>query len=270
MPLTPHALAADPLGRLWMLDRARGRVMKLGEDGSGRSFPVSGGGQPAAPVATDLAASGTYLFLLDPPAASVTLLDLDGYFRETIDLGPELERAGRPDFLASRILVGGSGDLWLLEEGGGRLLHFDRRGRFVDAPLETTSGSARPGRISDAVVSPEDELLLLDASRARVIAIGSTGAIRAEPSLLDRPLRDPAALAVDEAGRRFVLEGNGTLHVRGPEGDSLFTASLAFEGGATPPRAVVSAEGWFGCTQPAKGLIRRWRIPPRDAEDVRR
>ena len=40
--LTPHAVAVDPVGRMWLLDRTRGRILRPGADGMGRSLNVGG------------------------------------------------------------------------------------------------------------------------------------------------------------------------------------------------------------------------------------
>ena len=131
-------------------------------------------GNAASPV-SDLAVSGAFIFLLEPSRPSITLLDLDGALRDRVDLSSALEEAGRPGFLASRLLVGSSGELWLFEPRSGGLLHFDRRGRFIDAPLDQLAGDARTLRIADAVLAPDDGLLLLDTVRGGILPLDSSG-----------------------------------------------------------------------------------------------
>ena len=175
--LIPHALTLDPLGRLWVLDRGRGRLMVLDSRGEGASFGVEGEDRSSAPTVADVAASGTYLFVLEPPVPSIALLDLDGFFRGRVDLAGEIEEAGWQGFLPARILVDRSGDLWLIEGSSGRLLRLDRRGRFLDAPLDALAGGIRPERIADAALGPDDGLLLLDPAASRIVLLNRDGVL---------------------------------------------------------------------------------------------
>ena len=212
--LTPHALAVDPVGRIWILDRSRGRILRPQEDGNGRSLNVGGReGTAAAPV-SDLAISGAFLYLLEPSGPSITLLDLDGGWRDRVDLAASMDEAGRPGFLASRILVGSSGDLWLFEPRSGGLLRFDRRGRFLDAPLEALAGSARTVRIADAALTPQDGIVLLDAVRGGILPLDASGAALPFEALAPPPV-EPVSIAVDARGRRYVLEAGGRLRNSG-------------------------------------------------------
>jgi hypothetical protein len=268
LTLVPHALISDPIGRLWLLDRSRSRVARLGEDGNGRSFAVGvRTGTTAVPVA-DLAASGAFLYLLEPADESVAVHDLDGFFRERVDLGPELERAGYPAFLPSRILVGGSGDLWLLEPRGARLIRFDRTGSFIDAPLEAMAGAERPRRIADAVFGPGDVLLILDAGRPGILPISTAGAPqRFEP--IPGPLVEPVSLACDGRGLRYVFEGNGRVRVLEPGGTIVWDGRVS-GGPDGPHRSCVIDRGVLCAADAADGTIHRWRIVRRGPEDADR
>lgn len=257
--LTPHALTLDPIGRPWILDRARGRVLLLdGPDGDGRSMSIADARTRAAFPFADLAASGAYLFLLDPGPPSLTLLDLDGYARETVDLTSDVSFADEPGFSAARLLVGRSGDLWLIDLRGS-VLHFDRRGRFIDAPLDGLAGSERPSRITDAAISQDDSVVLLDPATPSLVTLPAAGAGRPPVPLGDR-LVEPAALAVDEDGTCFVLEGSGRIRAIARGGVVLYDGVSTIGSPVAQGRACVTPDGVLMRADPAAGSISRWRI----------
>ena len=267
--LVPHSLSLDPVGRLWLLDRSRGRIMRLGPDGTGHSFSVTARADGMLTPAADLAISGAFLFLLEPTSPSISLLDLDGLFRERVDLAPELDRAGQRGFVASRLLVGRSGDLWLLEPRTAGLLHLDRRGRFLDAPLDALGGGDRPRRIADAAPGPDDGIVLLDAERPAILLIRATGAPQ-PPQPLEPPVVEPASLAVDAAGRRYVLEGNRRLRILDAEGLLLWDGLLPGKGLTGLHRTCVTADNVLCSTDPSRGLIHRWQTARSELEDAQR
>ncbi len=270
LSLTPHALALDPLGRLWVLDRARGRILRLdGPEGTGRSYSVGGHEGGAASAVADLAASGTFLFLLEPSSSALSLLDLDGHFRERVELADEIARAGQEGFLASRLAVGRSGDLWLAEGRGGRLLHFDRRGRYLDAPLEALAGRERPKRIADLAAAPDDGIVLLDAERGAILHLLANGAPGAADSL-QGPLAQPASLAVDTDGNRYILEASGRLRILDPQGLLLWDGAAPGGKPAGPHRSVAAGGGILWRADPAKGTLQRWKVVRAQSEDANR
>lgn len=227
--LTPHAMSVDPIGRPWILDRARDRVLRLSDStGAGNSISVAETRARDSFPFADIAASGTYLFLLDPASPSLTLLDLDGNARERVDLADEVLVAGEPGFSASRLLVGRSGDLWLIDLRG-KILHFDRRGRFLDAPLDGLAGKERPVRIADAALSRDDRVILLDPGRSALVWIPSAGEHPLSRAL-GGPLGEPAALAVDEEGICFVLESSGRIRAIAADGTVLYDGTPLGEG----------------------------------------
>jgi len=257
--LTPDALALDPLDRLWILDRARGRVMRfqVGE-GSVGSFPVTTEGGDL-PLASDLGASGSFLYVLEATTPRVILLDLDGHYREHVDLADAALNGWRSGFLASRILVDRSGDLWLVESASGGLLRLDRRGRFLDAPLELLPGQQRPARIADVALGPGDELVILDPSRRRIMVLGPDGVLQAEHALADAP-REPAALAVDRRGNLYLIEATGRVRIISSGGKLLWDGVAPGDPATRPQRACVIGDSILCRTDTVLGTIRRWRI----------
>lgn len=265
--LRPGPLAADPLDRIWMLDASRGRIARVGDDGLARSVSLvpAGEGRSLAPV--DLAASGSYLYALEAAAGSVALVDLDGEVRDRIALAAGLAQAGAEGFLPSRILVGRSGDLWLLESRLGGILHFDRRMRFLGRPLDGAAGVDRPARIADWALTSDDGLLLLDAERGRIVPLDPFGAALPVEDL-GGPLRGSSSLAVDAADRRFVLEAGGRLRVLLPGGAVAAERVLVPSPGPAAVRMLVTRDGILCVADPTRGTIDRWRIdapPPADA-----
>jgi hypothetical protein len=239
----------------------------MAEDGSARSFAASDPSIGLTPV-TDFAASGAFLYLLDPANESVLVIDLDGFFRERVNLSSELDKAGYRGFTPSRLLVGGSGDLWLLEPRTGRLLRLDRRGRFIEAPLDAMAGEERPRRIADAIFASDDVLLLLDTARPGILPISTGGAPQPfEP--LAGPVVEPASIAVDGAGLRYIFEGNGRLRVIQPGGTIVWDGVVS--GGPDGSHRSCVIEGGVLCAaDAAHGTIHRWRIVRRGPEDAER
>jgi streptogramin lyase len=267
--LTPHALAVDPIGRVWVLDRSRGRILRPQADGAGRSLNVGGReGSAAAPVA-DMAISGAFLYLLEPSGPSIALLDLDGAWRDRVELAGSLDEAGRPGFLASRLLVGSSGDLWLFEPRSGGLLRFDRRGRFLDAPLEALAGNARPVRIADAALTPDDGIVILDAVRGGILPLDASGAPMAFEPLVPPPV-EPSSIAVDAKGRRYVLEAGGRLRILDPGGALLADGMAPGVEGAGQRRLAITGDHVLCAADPARGKVLRWRVGSGGSEDGER
>jgi hypothetical protein len=259
LQLTPHAMTIDPLGRPWILDRARGRVLLLGSpDRAARSMSVADARISGAFPFADMAASGSYLFLLEPASPSLVLLDLDGYVRERVDLGPEIELEGDAGFSAGRLLVGRSGDLWLIDPRGS-VLHFDRRGRFLDAPLDGLAGRDRPTRIADAALSRDDGVVLLDPGLPSLVLLPAAGE-RQPALLLGGRLEEPAALAVDDDGTCFLLEGSGRIRAIAPTGAVLYDGIPRREKEVALGRACIAPDGTLMRADPARGSLSRWRI----------
>jgi hypothetical protein len=267
--LTPHALTIDPMGRPWILDRARGRILALSEtDGTGSSMSVTDPQAAGSFPFSDLAASGSYLYLLDPSSPALTLVDLDGYVREWVNLAQEIEIAGRSGFSASGLLVGRSGDLWLIDLRG-EVLRFDRRGRFLEAPLDGLAGGERPHRISAAALAPDDALVLLDPSRPALLVFPATGGSR-PPQLLQGKVAEPASLAVDGGGDIFVLDATGRIRVIDRTGAVLYDGTPAGARKVGMGRAAITPDGILMRADPAGGTLQRWRIVRTEPQDEER
>jgi hypothetical protein len=196
----------------------------------------------------------------------VILLDLDGLFRERVDLAQEIDRSGYSGFLASRLLVSRSGELWLIESHTGGLLHLDRRGRFRDAPLESLPGHLRPKRIDDAALGREDEIILLDLEGSRIIILGYDGLFQVQQKITPQP-REPVSLAVDRRGTIFIAEASGRIRVASSENKAFLQGTTSGRLPEDLARAVISSEGVLFRAAPREGSIYRWQVFPSGPED---
>ncbi len=258
VPIMPGPLSLDPLGRVWMLDPSRGRIARLDAGGGAASSTVlpAGTGRSLAPI--DIACSGTYLYALDAAAGEIALVDLEGQVRQRMDLASYLESADAQEFLPSRLLVGDSGDLWLLESRLGGILRFDRRMRFLGRPLDGLAGQNRPARIVDWTRTSDDGLILLDAEKGRLVPLDPFGGSLPAESL-GGALRGMACLAADSADRRFVLDSGGRLRVFLPGGRLAAEVVLDPAPGPGANRMLVEG-GSIWVADPGRGEVHRWRI----------
>ncbi|MBD3161476.1 MAG: hypothetical protein GF346_04655 [Candidatus Eisenbacteria bacterium] len=257
--LAPHALALDPLGRVWALDRARGRIVPVREERIGESVAIEAPRGRAPSSLSDLAASGSYLYLLDSGPPRILLADLDGHARDAVDLSAEIEAAGLGGGIVSLLLVDRSGTLSLIESGAGRLVRLDRRGRFVDTPLESLSRRERPERIADARLAPGDETVLLDPVGPTLFTLSPDGVVE-QVVRLDTELTEPMTLAIDAEGARFLIGSGGRVVVVDRKGDRVWDGRIPLQDALGPHRAVITREGILLVSYPSKGAIDRWRI----------
>lgn len=279
--VAPQALAMDGLGRLFVLDRSHGRILRLDRDGQWRLFGSGDQGGRRYPNMTDLYAGwGPGLFALDPAASEIHQFDLDGNLRRTLGYserredrtpGFELRTDDRTlgflqpaDFALNR-----SGELLLLDESGGRLLLYDRNGRFVTDLAAGTAGADRPQAPTRLAVDARDRIYLLDPPAGRVRPFSRQGAAAASWEYRQGlPGRGSRRTLLSVAGDRIVLASGDGRWVRlfTPEGEMLkhWDNPSPPESGLTDMAA--SGDTLLYLASPASGEVLRWRwVQPADS-----
>ncbi|MFN8547935.1 MAG: hypothetical protein U0527_08225 [Candidatus Eisenbacteria bacterium] len=156
----PSRLARDGLARLFVLDRSETRLLRLEPDGSWRTFGLAEqGGERLARLGAIYGARGSDLFALDGRDGTLYRFDLDGHWRAALTYGGDASSLGLVDPIDFALTK--SGELVVLDRAGGRLLFFDRFGRFVtDLAAGAPDGPLlAPTRIA---LDAEDDLYVLD------------------------------------------------------------------------------------------------------------
>jgi sugar lactone lactonase YvrE len=207
----PEGVACAEGGRLVVADTGHGRLVSYAwRDGQLRGGEEIKLPQLPRPTRVQLDGAGNVL-VLDGKLRRIARLDADGRFAGYLDLAP------RPPAEVTPIAfkVAASGEIWVLDAAGRRLLVANAAGRIArEVPLP------RAGSFTDVALGPGGKVYAVDAASATLwVADGAGGAFRpAGPSLRDR-LRFPADLAVDPLGRLFVMDRNGdAIAVLGADG----------------------------------------------------
>lgn len=272
--VAPQALAMDGLGRLFVLDRSLGRILRLDRGGEWRLFGSGEQGGRRYPNMTDLYAGwGPGLFALDPAASEIHQFDLDGNFRRTLGYSDRRDdRAAGLDIRAEDRTLGflqpadfalsRSGELLLLDESGGRLLLYDRSGRFVTDLAAGTAGEDRPQAPTRLSLDAMDRIYVLDPPAGRIRPFSRQGA--AAPSWPYReglPGRGSRRTLLAVAGSRVVVASGDGRWVRlfDPAGGLL----LHWDNPAPPDGALTdmatSGDTLLYLASPASGQVHRWR-----------
>ena len=256
-PFHPEALAADALGRLFVLDR--GRIARIDPDGSARIFSAGDqGGARFAQLVALHAGSGPDLFALEPSRNRLYQFDLDGRLRTQIGYGGEdLGFIDAVDFALDK-----SGELLLLDRSGGRLLRFDRFGRFLLDLAKGATGSARLESPTRLALDGDGEIYVLDPPGAAVRRFSRQGEVRpswrydlelASQAIAGSELavtsRNQVVVAARDASwiRFFASDGRLLHHHAGAEAPSQITDLIA-------------ADSLVYLARPKAGRIDRLRI----------
>jgi hypothetical protein len=161
----PQALAVDGLGRLFVLDRAGGRIARLLQTGEWLEFGVGDQGGGRYPNLTRLFAQwGPDLFALDSAAEILDQFDLDGHLKKSISYHDGLVRAELGFVQIADFGLTRAGELLLIDRAGGRLLLFDRFGGFLTDLAAGASGAARPQSPTRLAQDQDGQIFLLDPS----------------------------------------------------------------------------------------------------------
>lgn len=257
-PFHPEALAVDALGRLFALDRG-GRIARIDPDGTTRSFSAGdqGGARFAQMVALH-AGSGPDLFALEPSRNRLYQFDLDGRLRTQIGYGgDDLGFIDAVDFALDK-----SGELLLLDRSGGRLLRFDRFGRFLLDLAKGATGSARLESPTRMALDGDGEIYVLDPPANAVRRFSRQGEARPSwrydgelpsraiaGSQLAVTARNQVVVAARDASwiRFFTSDGRLLLHHAGADSSSQITDLIA-------------ADSLVYLARPKAGRIDRLRI----------
>jgi hypothetical protein len=267
-PFVPEAVAADAFGNIFALDRGAGRILRFEPGGTVGSFGISDQSAARLPLISLIAVPrGPDLYALDDAAGVLYRFDLEGRLRRATSLtdgsGGGLTPARTADFA-----LGPAGELYLLDRFGGRLLLFDREGRFVTDLFAGLTGAARPRAPVRLAVAGDGALFILDKAGCRVRLFSREGVPLGEwPGLdPDEAAFEPPGLLALAGDRRLVLVscGEGRIWLRNRAGRLLAEDRLS-----PPPHRAVSDLEVVGDTllllaSPDGGEILRRRLPAAD------
>lgn len=272
--MQPSRLARDGLARLFVLDRSETRLLRLEPDGSWSSFGLAEqGGARLARLGAIYGARGTDLFALDGREGTLYRFDLDGHWRAALSYGsgadPDLGLVDPIDFALTK-----AGELVVLDRAGGRLLLFDRFGRFVtDLAAGAHEGPLlAPTRLA---LDAEDDLYVLDPAAHLIRRFSRQGA-----SLPAWPFE--RGLAAD-AGRGELLDllpnrivavaaADGSwLRLFDPEGNLLMEGALDFLAGTRAGDLLALDDTLLCLARPSLGEVARLVLRyAQDADSTRR
>lgn len=258
----PEALALDALGRLFVLDRGRGRIYRASQPGEWLEFGAGEQGGTRWPQITGISARpGPDLLALDAASGRLFRFDLEGRLRATFawrDEAGELGSIQPADFGLTP-----SGELLLLDRDEGRLLLFDRSGRLLTDLASGLTGPRRPRSPTQIDLDMEGRIYVLDPPGARVLRFTRQGealspweygeglgtdagqallAVRPDGSVVIVSRLGSWARICDASGRRR-HEWRSETPLRFPLTDAAATDTLVY----------------LAC--PGGGCVLRWRLP---------
>lgn len=198
------AIAVDPDGGLWAVDREKLRIVQLDETGAViTAFGSEGSGAGQLDEPSDLAiASNGILFIADPGNEWVQAMSREGVFLSALREGKG-EEFDEPE----RIALDPQDNLYVLDTGRDRITRFSARGRVVAEFGGDEEKGVELSRPRD-LVATGDEVLLLDGDS--VLAFSDKGGFLrrfgAEGSGVGE-LSEPEAITLIDASRFAVAEG---------------------------------------------------------------
>jgi len=223
----PLDIEVDPTGRLIVLD-AEGPDLHV-FDVAGNAldrWPVSGTSDLPFFRPQSLGISGLSLLLLDPSERVILRFDLRGQFRGValdLDDASLVDRIGF--FEPAGFAVDKSGQLFISDRDGHRLLVFDPAGRFVMTFGGFGAGAGQLRRPTALATDEAGLVYVADTGNGRIQLFDGFGAF---VRIVDLPAPPGAAARIPSAVRPF---GDGTLLVADdggvtaairPDGETLF------------------------------------------------
>ncbi|MBD3333954.1 MAG: hypothetical protein GF355_00380 [Candidatus Eisenbacteria bacterium] len=202
-------LSLDPLGRLLVVDGQTGEVWSLDPRQARRPTPfgASDQGSPRFENPTRVFSRwGLHVYTLDPLQRLVSVFDLQGRYRTTLDLAAALTASGLGGVEFTDLAVDKTGDLRVLDRLGGRLLFFDREGNFRDILGDELTDGERMISPEALDIDPEGHLFVADPAGRRVLKWSRQGSLLQVWRWDDGPAGvHPGALAVS-GGRLYIAD----------------------------------------------------------------
>ncbi len=269
----PESVSGDAFGNVFALDRGSGRIVRFDPTGPVMAFGVADQGSDRSPILTQIyARRGPDLYAIDDGAGLLYRFDLSGRLRAKVSYAEGLRQARLDSGRTADFALGPTGDLYLLDRIGGRLLLFDRNGRFVTDLFAGLAGPGRPRTPAQLALSSEGELFVLDLAGCRVRRFSREGAPLGDWAGLGPAaagVEPPGLITVTEDGRVVLASRNeGRIWVRDHSGRLLAEDRLS-----PPPRTPISDLEAAGDTllllaSPGGGEVLRWRIDAADHAEI--
>jgi sugar lactone lactonase YvrE len=273
-PFVPEAVAVDVFGHVFVLDRGAGRIVRFDPGGAITAFGAADQVAGRSPILTGIfARGGPDLYAIDDTEGTLYRFDLDGRLRATVVYAEGLRDAGLAPGRAADFALSSSGDLYILDRIGGRLLLFDREGRFVTDLFAGLAGPGRPRTPARLAVTDDGAIFVLDTAGCRVRRFSREGVLLGDWAGLEpgeTQAEPPGLLAVIGGGRVvLVSRGQGRVWVRDAAGRLLAEDLLS-----PAPRSPLSDVEAVGdtlllLTSPGGGEVLRRRISALDHAKTR-
>lgn len=200
----PIRLVFDGFGVLYALDADSDRIHRLSPEGHWDDFGIGDQGGARFPSLRALQVRGPDLFALDSGEAVLYRMSLDGRLRARIPLvGPE----GPLD--AVDFLVDKSGELWVLDRAGSRLLKFGRNGEFL---VDLAAGGAGADRLvapTRLALDPEGGVYVLEPGARRVRRFSRQGELLGAIAYADAPTGSAVADLVVTRDALVLVDSKG-------------------------------------------------------------
>lgn len=241
-----HALAADPAGRLYVVDAAESAVVMLSSEGERLNTlggPGTGDYAFLDPADVD-PANGLDLFVADAGNGRIQRYSTDGRFIETIPVDTDGEardsRGGRPVAVA----VGSAQSLYAVEAERGVVVRWDSGRRPVGSLGDRAAGAlAEP---VDLAVASDGRVFVADRQRGVVLVYDALGTfLRAVPGEAAGGV-EALTLARSPDGLRLLIVGPSAVAVHRAAGG--LVEVLVFDLGEPLVDAVVLDQDLFVLT----------------------